>query len=291
MGAIVAFNALISSLFIYKMTVLPNITEKYRNCFDKIARDFIWAGKRSKIQLKILQGNRIDGGLGLTNLGLRDASLKIQWIFKWQRNEQIRQLANLELNNQLGELLWQTQIKPKDISYFVQEKNFWTDVWEDWSKINLSSSISKEQVKKQVLWKHSDIRIEGKPVIKKNWLDQGIARIEDILDDLNHFLLVTQLQNKFQIRITFIELWGLIQAIPINWKRWLKEDTGPAYKDWFLHLNQFQKVAHVCYKVLNENSGLMMEIVNRWNNKGYIIFLEDMLKYVQRIYQIINVPK
>ena len=68
LGKIQVLNSLIASLFVYRMTALPPLTQVMLDAIEKIFTDFIWEGKRAKIPLRILQGNKTDGGMRLTNI-------------------------------------------------------------------------------------------------------------------------------------------------------------------------------------------------------------------------------
>ena len=68
MGKIHMINALIGSLFVYKVTVLPNAPDNVIQEVESIIEDFIWNGKRAKIKFEILQTNKGNGGLGFTDL-------------------------------------------------------------------------------------------------------------------------------------------------------------------------------------------------------------------------------
>ena len=81
MGKIQVINALIGSLFVYKMTVLPNAPGKVIQEVESIIKDFIWNGKRAKIKPEILQTNKDNGGLGLIDLTAQQKVLKTQWMY------------------------------------------------------------------------------------------------------------------------------------------------------------------------------------------------------------------
>ena len=57
-GKVNIINTLVASLFVYKMTVLPNLGEKYIKWLESKFREFIWCGKKSKISLSTLQKSK-----------------------------------------------------------------------------------------------------------------------------------------------------------------------------------------------------------------------------------------
>ena len=54
-GKILVINTLIAPLFVYKMTVLPPIPEKYCNVLNEMFNKFLWNSNHPKIKLEILQ--------------------------------------------------------------------------------------------------------------------------------------------------------------------------------------------------------------------------------------------
>ena len=75
-GKINVINTLIGSLFVYCMTVLPPITEKYINRMERMMVKFLWNGHRPKISMETLQNDKNSGGLRLVNLRKKDEPLK-----------------------------------------------------------------------------------------------------------------------------------------------------------------------------------------------------------------------
>ena len=62
MGKIQVINALVGSLFMYKMTVLPNVPDKVIQRVESIIKDFIWNGKRAKIKFEMFKTNKGNWG-------------------------------------------------------------------------------------------------------------------------------------------------------------------------------------------------------------------------------------
>ena len=81
-GKITVTNALIGSLFTYKMQVLPAIPKDLVTKFNRIIEIFIWHGREPKIKTAVLQCDKKDGRLNLVDLNVKNMSLKIQWISK-----------------------------------------------------------------------------------------------------------------------------------------------------------------------------------------------------------------
>ena len=79
-GKVLVINALVSSLLVYRMTVLPSPTPKEFQTMDEILLWFLWSDKRAKLPLRVLQNRKEAGGLKLTHFRYKDKSLKLQWV-------------------------------------------------------------------------------------------------------------------------------------------------------------------------------------------------------------------
>ena len=61
-----------------------------------------------------------------------------------------------------------------------------------------------------------------KPVFYQNCYDAGITKISDILNQNQDFLKWHELATKFNLKVPFTIYYGLVNAIPKNWKARLK---------------------------------------------------------------------
>ena len=74
-GKVQVVNALVASLFVHKMMVLPIIPKNIVQQVDNVIRSFLWDNKKAKIAYSILQNPKKQGGLNLVNLKNKDISL------------------------------------------------------------------------------------------------------------------------------------------------------------------------------------------------------------------------
>ena len=79
-GKIEVVNTLVNLLFVYKMQVLPTISKALESKIHAIVSRFIWNARKPKIRKEFLEQTHKRGGRQLSNLILRDMSLKIQWV-------------------------------------------------------------------------------------------------------------------------------------------------------------------------------------------------------------------
>ena len=65
----------------------------------------------------------------------------------------------------------------------------------------------------------------------KQWYQNGIIRLQDLLDVDCTFLSLQKFQQKFRLHIPFTTYYGLINSIPVDWRRKLKSTDSPSSLD------------------------------------------------------------
>ena len=268
-GKIQIVNTLAASLFVYKMSALPNIPVQYLDNISKIINSFIWNNKRPKIKTETLAAPKELGGLGLVNMTIKDKALKSQWVKFALDNDQAKPLIYRLMNNPIGDYIWECQFIKKDIINILPgiDSVFWQNVLENWSEINFNDPISGDQVRQQILWFNSNIRIEEKPVLFNNWLVKGIVKIIDLLNEDNQFLSYSDFTCKYNFKPAFTEYYGLLKSIPIQWKRWIKDENGPKYSNMAAKFKACDKVARYGYNLLFQDREPLLTQSFKWQTK------------------------
>ena len=103
LGKVMVLNSLVSSLFVYKMNVLPSLPLDFYKRIYTIVQQFIWKDKKPKIKLEILQNQKQYGGVKLFDLRLKEVSLKTQWVKAYHENNMIKALADYFLLPNISE--------------------------------------------------------------------------------------------------------------------------------------------------------------------------------------------
>ena len=139
-GKIEIVNTLIASQFVYKMQVLPNIPSRILNEIESLITSFIWNGNRPKVATKILQMNKLEGGLGLVNLKNKECAIKCSWIQTLMRDELLSTVVYSILNTELQEEIWNCNLNETDIeNMFRLKSEFWTDVLKRGQRLRIKS--------------------------------------------------------------------------------------------------------------------------------------------------------
>ena len=91
-------------------------------------------------------------------------------------------------------------------------------------EFKISSGIDpKTNPKNEILWNNRKILVGKKTVFfYKNWYDAGITKISDLLNQNQDFLKWHEITITFNLKVPFTTYFGLLNAIPKNWKAKLK---------------------------------------------------------------------
>ena len=105
---------------------------------------------------------------------------------------------------------------------------FYIDILKTWAEVHdvKSAPLDKHDIREAIIWNNKNITIAGKSVYWENWHVAGILRIKDLLEEDGKFLSYGNFLRKFGLATPFTNLWGLIAAIPLGWKRELQSTNG-----------------------------------------------------------------
>ena len=216
-GRILVLNSLISSIFVYRMTVLRIMPRSMLKELKNIFLKFVWGSKVAKVKWEVLVASKTDGGAGLVNMEKKDEILKIDWLFKAIKQQKIRTLAYELLQNPIGDLIWEISLDPTDLKYLCNIESFWLDVMRTWLKVRKVELKTERDIRKEVIWFNSQIKVGGRLVCYLDWFEKGISQINDIIDEQGNMLSHENLQWKTGLTIPLLVYYGIKSAIPRKW--------------------------------------------------------------------------
>ena len=197
LGRIVITNTLMESLFVYKLSVLPDMDEKTIVKLESQIDKYIWMGKKARIARKTLQSPKNCGGQRLFDFRNKQSALKLQWVnristskFFWEAF-----IRNTGLPNSKNIL--RCNLSEKDFNKIKGSttKNFWTQFFAKWCKVNFVDFVEDyENILSQIVWFNSLIKNKGKPLMCRGSIlnDQEILKIRDIWSVENKKFLTFQ---------------------------------------------------------------------------------------------------
>ena len=108
-GKTLLINSLMSSMLIYPMMVLPIVSDNQIKRINTIFETFLWKGRKPKIPLSVLQRDKFEGGLRLTDCKARHKALRMQSVHNIIGNEKWEYIYQW-LVPQMGEKIWECNI-------------------------------------------------------------------------------------------------------------------------------------------------------------------------------------
>ena len=91
-----------------------------------------------------------------------------------------------------------------------------------WQEYNSTTFSDDDHVESEIIWNNCSILINGQPIFYGKWFKNQIIYIKDLLNVDRTFLSLNELKHRFNIEIPFTLFYGLISAIPVEWKKSLK---------------------------------------------------------------------
>ena len=297
-GKITIIKALALSKLVHLFMSLPNPPQEFfKNLQDTFFR-FIWDRGRHKISKATMYKERDEGGLKMPNVEFFCKAMKSIWIKKLLYPISLSDWQTL-LTDQFNEktcsldLLW--HIENKYVNMFTKEINsFWNEVWEVWMALKKSKEYEEPDPRTKCLWYDPHIVVGHDRIFWKSWDEAGIRFVNDLLNDEGQFLSLEEINRKTYIKINFLNYYGLLQAIPKEWKQKIK-NMGNKIEE--VQINKhliFEgniKITKLAYRVIsggnNENKRRPHE---KWEADLNIV-IPDWKKYFQVLYQTTSSTK
>ena len=281
-GRVNIVNTLIASLFVYNMSVLPTISDKYLKMSNEKIKDFLWNGHRQKIPLDILQSSKEKAGAGLVHLDIKDKSLKMSWVRMLMDGMYSEKLAYNILQPDLQRNIWICNLHRKDISALRCNNKFWNDVIAAWTEYHYTP-IKPDVPSAQCLWLNSNIRVQNKPVMFKNALRKGLMFVYQLFEDGDW---ISHERAKSLYALDVLEYNSLKAAIPKEYKEAGRLDM-PFTDEKFAMYMQTERPAHFAYQHLLPVSNKIEKREEQWTlDLGEQICMEECvseIKYTTKV--------
>ena len=288
LGKIQVVNSLIVPLLTQKLSCLPTPTPEIFKAQKDLITKFIWNKAVPRISYVQLVQTLVKGGLKLTDMRAKDIALKSTWVKKslnTSSNLTWKELASEMLPDKLDHI-WEYNISFEDIRASTWVKSeLWKSIWSAWTRIHFKPMHEIQEIEdilNQKIRLNSNVRINGKPVLKQGLEKYGIYRISDLYDrDNGYFLNFMQTKNKYNLENgQFLTHGTIINAIPKIWKEIFKNGkeniTGNlAFQDQEEHgildtciaqLSRVQRVTLWVYQTVNPRINTVKDKARyKWN--------------------------
>lgn len=156
--------------------------------------------------------------------------------------------------------------------------------------------VSFENVMEQVVWFNSQILIANKPIFNGQMFHAGIIRVSDIVHSDFSFLSIIEFTNKFP-GINFMEYVSVVQAFPVEWRRWFRNKNGPdfgidSFQPRVLLIDAQKSIVNISYRTFHRNMYLLETKRLKWQMiLDTPLWIQDIMKVVKKLRIITNDAK
>ena len=163
-------------------------------------------------------------------------------------------------------------------------ESIWTQILTPWCRLNFVSEITESDVRNQIIWLNSHIRIGGKPIQWGGWIQKNIIFVQDLVNSLGTRHSVEYMCTTFGVN--WMDVLSLYAAIPSEWWSLIISDRS-LIQNQCLHdkLLQKKKVVRELYFLLNTDDRRVLKYRDRWINQSRVyISDENYIRAFRNIY-------
>ena len=223
-GKITILKALALPKLNYCISTLPTpewFAVKVQNEINK----FLWNEKPPRIKFKNAISKPECGGLKLTHMDTFIKAQKVVWVKRLldDKSPSFNYLKQFLPKMLFSDLLY-CSISPEDMSCDIPL--FYRQVLYVWFHIQRIRKKNSQNVPDEIIWLNKCIQIENKYIFYEKWYLKGVVRIKDLTQN-NKFLSYEEFADKYDLRCNPLEYYGVVNAIPDNWRRMIKQNKDP----------------------------------------------------------------
>ena len=191
---------------------------------DNMMLDFLWSNKKHHVKKDVLIKEIENGGLKMPHFYSMIKGLKCTWIKRFL-NEDLNRMEILKKfvvyrNINIKSIIC-TKLDVNNIKFY---SNFYKQVFTYWFSLYSKEPRTIRETLETKIWHNKFITVDDKPICYKNWQQNGISHIYDIVDNNCNFLTKGQLENRFDCNLNYMKYNSVISAIPKSWKKKIKNN-------------------------------------------------------------------
>ena len=292
LGKVSILNTLIASLLVYKMTVLPNMTDVLYKKFVQIFNDFLWQGGKVKIAYKIMCQPKSLGGAGLANLRVKEKSLKANWVKMLSTMPIYANTVYKMLAIPIQNYIWKCNVTPEYVKRIINKEKFkfWYDVFMAWAEYR---SKHEYRIENQIIWFNSEILVQNNLIFFKEAWQKGLIYVHQLFEEGQ---VISAIKAVRQYNLSFLQLNAIITALPNAWKTFFKTTCKISYHplppDIYEMCTITENFTGIIYKRLIENQDVLVQKANKWQKDlNVLISKQDLIRNIKNIYRKTNMPK
>lgn len=193
--------------------------------FKSIVSAFIWDNKKAKIAYDSLILPVAEGGLNLIDLQTRTQAALLQMLRRILAHPALGAAAFLRQALAVDDLTEEFRTKPVQIHRSMKNLPYYQSILKLWFKFHTFYPTEETAIRQEALWGNRWITTEKGPLHNRPWSSKGIRVIQDICHPTEDRLLShIEVQEKYGIKCTFLEMLSIRLCIPLAWRQTLTKD-------------------------------------------------------------------
>ena len=254
-------NSLVTSLFVYKMTVLPAPPDHILKGVKSEIVKFLWNGSKPKISYEMMVASKESGGAGLCDLSIKDMALKATWVQILKNEPKLQNIVYSNMNIEIGQLFWSCKLQEKDIRELGFDP-FWTQVCTAW--FLLKSYLCSDRANKEIIWYNSEIRVRDKPVMWMDVYQRGLIYVHQLYEN-KRIISAKEAHDKYGLDIMRLNSFLSATPVPIMKNALNFQGDVNIGTDWYEVLTSKANLAKFAYDYFSSN--MIKASLKRTNGK------------------------
>ena len=289
LGKICVVKTLAMPILIQIFTVLPTPPDNFLKDLEKMFFSFIWDKKGDRIKRNVIINSKNEGGLQMPHVPSFCAALKMSWLKKVLDVNYITPWKSLLLDTMERYGGDKMLYLPKEgiltlLHYF---NSFWKSTLEVWANLVRYPPTTPDEVMSQCIWLNNNIKCNGRKVILPHWIQKGIYFIQDLMTNDGRFFSFAEFRNTYLLDINFVEYYGMIDAIPLEWKRLIRNHikTQTIIQPYVRLLKSCEKSTKPFYQILLKKvSNRNIKAITKWQTDLNLEENENWNQYFSMLY-------
>lgn len=223
-GRITVFNSLIFSLLQYPCLSTVTPTRAVLEV-KKLAAQFIWENKRSKVAYNSMIQRIKDGGLQLMDLKAKIEANLLTWVVR------ISRCPNSSAGETIKRILEEDDIATIFASKFdplqsmTAQSPFYMEILRVWALYHNKPPHDENEVRSEILWNNTHVPLTSElfpPGLRQAWKRAGVLRVKDLCHPSEDRLLSHQeIEDRYGIQCNFLQALTFRLTIPHLWRHLL----------------------------------------------------------------------
>ena len=204
-------------LFIANVLYIPK--DKIEE-IQRIFNDFVWPHNKTHVKNLTLIEDIENGGLKMPNIHSMVKANKLMWIKRMIiKTKSINATAKALIDTTNLTMILSSK---NNIQFMKIQSDFYRQIISYWHDVHNMKPQNMSEVIEEILWDNENILINSKPLFNQHWINHGINKVKDILNDNCVFLTREEIEAKYNIQCSIMYHNSLITSIPSGWKKMIK---------------------------------------------------------------------